>query len=110
MPGIKNAQPRFGLEDGYLYDYVTRESHLIGVMIECPEGVWDSEKVATLILAGKPIESALNQRPSLSSDKVDQANTDFVNTINAGTAPAAEAAASVVEDVAAPAAEEVHAE
>lgn len=83
MPEIKNARPRFGLEGQLLYDYVAKDYVRIGTMVECPEGVWDTVKVRDLILADKPIEAALNTRPSMAVDKVAQANDDFVKTTDA---------------------------
>lgn len=59
---IKNAQCRFGLEDdghhATLYDYATANNIPIGPPLKTEAGVWDTNKVAELIRAGKAIETA----------------------------------------------------
>lgn len=75
---LVNAKARFGLEGDKLYDYLAGRYVKLtgGLMIEDEGGVWDAMQVASLIRAGKSIESAFAKRiPVVTA--TDQANADF---------------------------------
>lgn len=77
---MRNPKPRFALEDdGRLYDYVAARYIKAEGVVEDQVGIWDLQKVADLIVAGKSIEAALTLHtdPNPATDRVDQANADF---------------------------------
>lgn len=80
---LVNAKARFGLEGDKLYDYLAGRYVKLtgGLMIEDEGGVWDAIQVASLIRAGKSIESAFTKRTPVVT-ATDQANADFVKTVD----------------------------
>lgn len=83
MTQIINPKPRFGLENNLvqvgdevvdqstLYDYVTHENVPLGTLLQTPEGVWDTARVAQLIRGGHSIEAALSLAvPSIVSEEL----------------------------------------
>lgn len=79
---MKNAQPRFALEDdGNIYDYQTSKSLAPTGTLTDDNGVWDLSAVAALLAIGKSVEGALISlavRKAPKKDKVAKANEDFL--------------------------------
>lgn len=107
-----NPKPRFGYDEALdkLYDYQTNRNIAIGELLECPDGVWNTEQVKELILAGKSIEPALTRGATLTETLVPEdsapvekfkSDADAVFATESGDAGTADAQPAADEPVAA---------
>jgi hypothetical protein len=79
-----NAHPRFALDDeGNIYVYASGTNIAPVGAFSDDAGTWDLARLKVQILAGQPIETALNslssRTPAPPVDKVEQANEDFLS-------------------------------